>query len=160
MNNIVLKKNLNLSQKISHFGFAILILSILLNGLLSKEFSSNMKLGDERKFDNKIMQFKNLETKNYSNFKSLIGKFEIIGENNKLIFYPEIRIYNQPLTITSEADIITNFISDNFLVFNVLKEDGYFNVRYQHKPLMLWIWISVILISLGGILRLFDQNER
>ena len=155
-----LKKNLNLSQKISHFGFAILILSILLNGLLSKEFSSNMKLGDERKFDNKIMQFKNLETKNYSNFKSLIGKFEIIGENNKLIFYPEIRIYNQPLTITSEADIITNFISDNFLVFNVLKEDGYFNVRYQHKPLMLWIWISVILISLGGILRLFDQNER
>ena len=68
-----LKKNLNLSQKISHFGFAILILSILLNGLLSKEFSSNMKLGDERKFDNKIMQFKNLETKNYSNFKSLIG---------------------------------------------------------------------------------------
>ena len=40
-----LKKNKNISQSISHFGFSIFILSILLNSLFSYEFSANMKIG-------------------------------------------------------------------------------------------------------------------
>ncbi len=72
---------------------------------------------------------------------------------------PEIRIYNQPETITSEADISTTIFSDNFLVFNILKNDGYYNVRYQIKPFMIWVWISVLLISTGGILSFFIKND-
>ena len=48
-------KNINISQKISHFGFSLLILSILLNGVLAKEHSSNMRVGDEIKFLDKII---------------------------------------------------------------------------------------------------------
>jgi len=39
----------------------LLILSILLNGVLSKEFSSNMKVGDERKFLNKTIKFESIK---------------------------------------------------------------------------------------------------
>ena len=48
-------KKTNLSQKISHFGFSLFILSVLVNGVLAKEYSSNMKVGDERKFLNKTV---------------------------------------------------------------------------------------------------------
>ena len=61
-------------------------------------------------------------------------------------------------TITSEADISSTIFADNFLVFNIIKNDGFYNVRYQIKPFMIWIWISVILISLGGILSLKKKN--
>ena len=71
---------------------------------------------------------------------------------------PEVRIYDEPETITSEADILTTLYSDNFIVFNILKDDGYFNVRYQFKPLMVWIWLSVILISVGSMISLFRRR--
>ena len=148
----------NISQKISHFGFSLLILSILLNGVLSKEFSSNMKVGDERKFLNKTIKFESIKVTKEQNYQSLIGEFNIKDENNSLSLKPELRIYDQPQTITSEADISSTIFSDNFLVFNVLKNDGFYNVRYQIKPFMIWIWISVILISFGGLISLKKKN--
>ena len=151
-------KKVNISQKISHFGFSLLILSILLNGVLSKEFSSNMKVGDERKFLNKTIKFESITVIKEQNYQSLIGEFNIKDENNSLSLKPELRIYDQPQTITSEADISSTIFSDNFLVFNVLKNDGFYNVRYQIKPFMIWIWISVILISFGGLISLKKKN--
>jgi cytochrome c-type biogenesis protein CcmF len=147
-----------LSQKIAHFGFSLFILSILFNGVLAKEYSSNMKVGDERKFMNKIIKFENLKITQELNYQSLTGEFNISDDRGNLNLKPEIRIYNQPKTLTSEADIISTIYSDNFLVFNVLKNDGYYNVRYQHKPLMIWIWLSVILIFVGGILGYFKKK--
>ena len=151
-------KKVNIAQKISHFGFSLLILSILLNGVLSKEFSSNMKVGDERKFLNKTIKFESIKVIKEQNYQSLIGEFNIKDENNSLSLKPELRIYDQPQTITSEADISSTIFSDNFLVFNVLKNDGFYNVRYQIKPFMIWIWISVILISFGGLISLKKKN--
>ena len=71
---------------------------------------------------------------------------------------PELRIYNQPNIVTSEADIKTTLFSDKFIVINVVPNQDLFNVRYQVKPFMLWIWISVILISIGGFLS-FAKKE-
>ena len=70
---------------------------------------------------------------------------------------PEIRIYNQPNILTSEADIKVSFFSDKFLVMNLLKDDDFFNVRYQIKPFMLWIWISGLLLAIGGFLGLIRK---
>jgi len=152
-------KDSTLPQKISHFGFSLFILSILFNGIFAKEFSSNMKVGDEREFMNKIIKFENLKIIEENNYKSLIANFNISDNKDSINLSPEVRIYNQPKTLTSEADISSTFYSDNFLVFNVIKDDGYYNVRYQFKPLMMWIWFSIILISAGGILRYFKNDD-
>ena len=153
------KKN-PMSQKISHFGFSLLITSILLNGLFSNEFNSNMKVGDQRVFNEKIIKLKKVSVQNVDNYKSLQANFEIKNKNSSFSLYPEVRIYQQPFTITSEADIKTTLLSDNFLVFNILKDDGYYNVRYQYKPLMIWIWISTIFISIGGLISILKRNEQ
>ena len=149
-----------MSQKISHFGFSLLITSILLNGLFSNEFNSNMKVGDQRVFNEKIIELKKVSVQNVDNYKSLQANFEIKNKNSSFSLYPEVRIYQQPFTITSEADIKTTLLSDNFLVFNILKDDGYYNVRYQYKPLMIWIWISTIFISIGGLISILKRNEQ
>ena len=152
-------KDSTLSQKVSHFGFSLFVLSILFNGIFAKEFSSNMKVGDERKFIDKIIKFENLTIIEKNNYKSLVANFKITDEKNIINLSPEVRVYNQPKTLTSEAAINSTIYSDNFLVFNVIKDDGYYNVRYQFKPLMIWIWISIILISAGGILSYFKKND-
>ena len=114
-------KDSKLSQKISHFGFSLFILSILFNGIFAKEFSSNMKVGDEREFMNKTIKFENLKIIEKNNYKSLVANFNISDNKGSINLSPEVRIYNQPKTLTSEADIISTIYSDNFLVFNVVK---------------------------------------
>ena len=152
-------KDSTLSQKISHFGFSLFILSILFNGIFAKEFTSNMKVGDEREFINKTIKFENLKIIEKNNYKSLVANFSVSDNKGRINLSPEVRVYNQPKTLTSEADIYSTIYSDNFLVFNVIKDDGYYNVRYQHKPLMMWIWFSVVLISTGGILSYFKKDD-
>ena len=159
--DLVKKKSL-ISQKISHFGFALLIIAIILNVISSREISNNMQLGDEINFLDKKIKFVDLKVSNQKNYESLKAEFRMIDENNKIeIFYPEIRIYNQPKIITSEAYIKTNIFRDNLIVFNILNEGEYFNVRYQYKPFMIWIWISTILIAFGGLISLrLKKNEK
>ena len=83
---------------------------------------------------------------------------EIIDKKkNSIYLYPEIRIYNQPNILTSEADIKSTIFFDKFLVINLLKGEEIFNVRYQKKQFMIWIWISTCLISIGGILGIFKR---
>jgi cytochrome c-type biogenesis protein CcmF len=69
-----------------------------------------------------------------------------------------LRIYNQPNIVTSEADIKTTLLADKFLVINLVQNQDYFNVRYQVKPFMLWIWLSVLLIGSGGLISLFKNK--
>ena len=158
----LIKKNYkNTSQVISHFGFSLLILSILMNSILSKEIITNLKVGEEINFMESTIKFKKVESSSGSNFKSLVGFFEINSKDNKkFLFKPEIRIYNQPKVITSEADIKTNLFKDKFLVINLVKGDSYFNVRYQEKPLMIWIWLSTILIAIGGSVSFLKRYEK
>ena len=153
------KKKYNISQVISHFGFSLFILSILFNSLFSTEFSANMKVGQELSFKKDQVKFLKIKIFEKENYKSVIANFEIIDEKENIIsLYPEIRIYNQPNILTSEADIISSVFSDKFMVINLLKGEEIFNVRYQTKPFMIWIWISTFLISFGGILGLLKRN--
>ena len=89
----------------------------------------------------------------------IVGNFIIENNNGKIEeFFPELRIYNQPKIVTSEADIKTSFTTDRFMTINVVQNQEYFNIRYQSKPFMIWIWLSVILISCGGILSFLNKE--
>ncbi len=158
INEFLNKKN-NVSQTISHFGFSLFVISILLNSLFSGEFSANMKLGQELVYKKEKIKFLKIKSIDKENYKSIIANFEIKDEKKNITsLYPEIRIYNQPNILTSEADIKTTIFFDKFIVINLLKGEEIFNVRYQTKPFMIWIWISVCLISIGGILSVIKKN--
>ena len=148
----------NYSQKLSHFGFSLLVLSILLNSIFSSEIVTNLKIGEKITFKNETISFDSIEKKINKNYESIIGNFIITNQKKNYIqLNPELRIYNQPVTITSEADIRTTLFEDKFLVMNLVQGNDYFNIRYQIKPFMIWIWLSVIIMSMGGILSLYKR---
>ncbi len=154
-----IKKYSNISQNIAHFGFSLLILSILFNNLFSSEIITNLKVGETFTSSKTKIVFKSINQKKEKNYKSIIANFSI--ENLDGIIdnlSPELRIYNQPNIVTSEADIKTTLLSDKFIVINIVQNQDYFNVRYQVKPFMLWIWLSVILISFGGLISFFKKE--
>ena len=159
LRDFFIKKKNNISQNIAHFGFSLLILSILFNSLFSTEIITNLKVGETFETSTTKIIFKNINQKKEKNYKSIVGNFSIQNSNGKIDnLSPELRIYNQPNIVTSEADIKTTLLSDKFLVINLVQNQDYFNVRYQVKPFMLWIWLSVLLISSGALISLFKKE--
>ncbi len=149
----------NLAQNIAHFGFSLLILSILFNNFLSSEVITNLKVGETYKSDELTINFEKIEKIKKQNFEAIIGKFNVKSDNELVdILKPELRIYNQPNIVTSEADIKTNLLSDKFMTMNLVQNQEYFNIRYQIKPFMIWIWFSVIIISFGGLFSFFKKK--
>jgi cytochrome c-type biogenesis protein CcmF len=155
------KNKTDFARVISHASFGFLIMFIGLNHIFSIEKDYNIKLGETKNFDNYSIKLQNLETENFSNYKAVIGSLEIKNNktNRKNILKPEIRIYENPQTLTYEAAITTSVLKDYYLTMSNIDRSDYYNIKFQKKPLMIWIWISVIMITIGGFLRLF-QNAK
>ena len=155
-------RNINSSRIVSHLGFGLLIFFISINHIFSVENNFNIKIGEKKDTKNYVIKFKNLETSSDINYKSVIGYFEILNKK-KLIkenLRPEIRVYNQPETITYEASINSNLFSDTYLTMSNISNSDIFNIKFQKKPFMNFIWFSVLLIAFGGILNLFKREKK
>ena len=150
-------------EKFSNYKAVIglLIMFIGLNDIFSIEKDYNIKLGETKNFDNYSIELQNLEIEKFSNYKAVIGSLEIKNNktNKKNILKPEIRIYENPQTLTYEAAIKTSVLKDYYLTMSNIDRSDYYNIKFQKKPLMIWIWISSIMIALGGFLRVF-QNAK
>ena len=142
--------------------FGLLIFFISINSILSLESNFNAKIGEKKNLGNYVINFKKLETAQIDNYKSVIGHFEILNKKKSTIenLKPEIRLYNKPETITYEASINSNLFSDTYLTMSNISDTNIFNIKFQKKPFMNFIWLSVILISLGGVLKFFKIKRQ
>ena len=159
---LIKKKNFNFSRVISHVAFGFLVFFIGLNYSFSLEKDFNLKIGDTKSFGNYTIDFKDLKLKDFKNYKAVIGEFKInnLKKNSEQILKPEIRIYENPSTLTYEASIRSSLLNDYYITMSNVDRSEYYNIKFQKKPLMIWIWISVIFISLGGFLRLFKNENK
>ena len=157
LTNAIKKNKFDLARIISHASFGFLVLFIGLNNIFTIEKDYNIKLGETKKFENYSIKLQNLEVKNFKNYQAVIGEIEIKNDNlnRSNILKPEIRIYDNPRTLTYEASIKTSISKDYYLTMSNIDRSDYYNIKFQKKPLMMWIWVSVIMIVFGGFLRLF-----
>ena len=155
------KKSINISRIISHLGFGLLIFFIYINHIFSVENNFNLKLGETKKTDYYTIKFVNLEEQSIKNYKSIIGYFNVSNKKNftSKELRPEIRVYDKPFTITYEASINSNLFSDTYLTMSNISDTDVFNIKFQVKPFMNLIWLSVLLLSLGGVLNFFKRKK-
>ncbi len=155
-------RRFDFSRILSHGAFGFLILFIGLNYNFSLEQDFNLKIGETKKLKDYSINFKNLKLIDHKNYKAVVGEFKIKNFKNETIQYlsPEIRIYENPNTITYEASIRSGFLKDYYLTMSNIDRSDYYNLKFQKKPFMLWIWISVILVSFGGFLRIFKNAKK
>ena len=155
------KINFNFPRVISHLSFGFLILFIGLNHNFSIEKDFNLKIGETKQIDNFKFHLKDLKLVQDTNYKAVIGSLKVndLLTKEERVLKPEIRIYDNPQTLTYEASIQTNFIRDYYLTMSNIDRSDYYNIKFQKKPLMIWIWISVAMLSLGGFLSLFRHAK-
>ncbi|MDA1197884.1 MAG: heme lyase CcmF/NrfE family subunit [Proteobacteria bacterium] len=161
-NSITNKKKFQFPRIISHLGFGMLVFFIGINNQYSIETDFNLKVGETKKLNNYELVFENIKIEENKNYKSIIGDFKIIELKKKYIQYlnPEIRIYTNPETLTYEASIKSKISSDLYLTMSNVSRSDFYNIKFQEKPFMIWIWVSAIMIALGGLIQLIiKKNE-
>lgn len=161
-NSITNKKKFQFPRIISHLGFGMLVFFIGINNQYSIETDFNLKVGETKKLNNYELVFENIKIEENKNYKSIIGDFKIIELKKKYIQYlnPEIRIYTNPETLTYEASIKSKISSDLYLTMSNVSRSDFYNIKFQEKPFMIWIWVSAIMIVLGGLIQLIiKKNE-
>ena len=151
-----------LSRVISHLSFGFLIFFIGLNHNFSLDKDFNLKLGEVKSFDNYTVEFKKISLEDFKNYKAVVGEFKInnLDKNIEKSLYPEIRIYEKPNTITYEASIRSGILKDYYLTMSNIDRSDYYNIKFQKKPFMIWIWFSVICLSIGGSLRILKNAKK
>jgi len=156
------RKRFEYPRIISHLGFGLLVFFIGINHQNSIETDFNLKVGDTKTLSNYKVSFEDIKIKQNKNYKSLIGNFKIADLKKKKIqyLYPEIRIYNNPETLTYEAAIKSKISSDLYLTMSNVARSDFYNIKFQNKPFMIWIWISAFMIAIGGFVQLIlKKNE-
>ena len=156
---VKLKKNsyFNFASFLSHLGFGILIFFIILNHNFSKEYDLNIKVGETKKIEGMEINFKDLRIEKRENYNVIIGNFNIFDykKNYEKKLSPEIRVYDNPQTLTFESAIKTNIKQDLYLTMSNIDGSDFYNVKFQIKPFMLWIWLAAFLTASGGLIRTF-----
>jgi cytochrome c-type biogenesis protein CcmF len=151
-----------LPRIISHLGFASLVFFIGINHQFSLEEDFNLKVGETKKTNKYQINFEDIRIEESKNYKAVIGNFKLTYFKDNLIQYlnPEIRIYSTPETLTYEAAIKTRITSDLYLTMSNVSRSDYYNIKFQNKPFMIWIWISSLMIAFGGFIGLtLKKNE-
>jgi len=156
------KNKFELPRIISHLSFGFLVFFIGINYQFSLEKDFNLKVGEIKETNNYEINFEEIKIKENKNYKAVIGNFKLTNLKSNLVQYlnPEIRIYSNPETLTYEAAIKTRVTSDLYLTMSNVSRSDYYNIKFQKKPFMIWIWISALMIALGGFIQLtLKKNE-
>ncbi len=154
------KSYFNFPSFLSHLGFGILMLFIVLNHNFSKEYDLNIKIGETKKVGTMEINFKDLKIAKKENYNVIIGNFNIsdFERNYEKKLKPEIRVYDSPKTLTFETAINTNFKRDLYLTMSNIDGSDFYNIKFQEKPFMLWIWFAAFLTASGGLIRIFSKK--
>lgn len=148
-----------IAMLVSHFGFALLILSITMNSALQNEVEFIGKIGDTKDFSHFNVTLKSIRFSNANNYYRQIVEFWVQDYKNSIItiLNPENRFYIIEKTLSQESDIYSYLTHDIYAVLG--KVDGdivYANIYY--RPMISFIWISVFIMSSGFLISLINRS--
>ena len=155
------KVNLDYSRIVSHLGFGLLVFFIGINHNFSIENDFNLKIGEKKIFENYKISFNSVKIEEQKNYKTIIGLFNItnLKDLSQETLKPEIRIYSNPETLTYETSIKSKLSYDLYLTMSNINRSDFYNIKFQKKPFMIWVWISAMMIALGGFMRIFKSEH-
>ena len=141
---------------VSHLGVGLLILGITGSSIWQEENITRMKVSDETIVKNYKIVFKEINKLAGPNYYALEGSFWVYNEKNKIItvLRPENRIYPVTNNTSSEVSIHTNLLRDLYIVLGEGDINEGWVVRIYYNPLVVWMWIGVLIIVIGGLLAL------
>ena len=149
----------SLSSFLGHAGLGLFIMGASISIASQEDFESSVKVNSSINIAGYSIDFRGVEDKKGPNYISSTGIFIVNDDGNTSILNPEKRFYPVERSVTTEAAIMSQFLSHIYIVLGEKVGDEEWVVRIWYKPFITLIWIGAFLTALGGIFSLLNRKK-
>ena len=148
-------------MSIAHFALGLLVLSITASETWTEEKLVVMGPGDSALVAGYEFTLEGVEPFGGENYTALRGAFLVSKKGETITrLHPQERTYVSPPMQTSEAAIWSMPSGDLYAVLGEVRDASHWQTRLYFKPMIPWMWVSVILMALGGALAASDRRAK
>ena len=154
-----------LGMHLAHFGVAVFVVGVAIVNGYEQEKDVKMEVGDTVTLAGHTFRFNGIRQERGPNYTALVGDLDLIrnGRSERKLL-PEKRAYPTSSMPMTEAAIDIGFFRDVYVSLgepiDKARPEGAWVVRVYFKPFVDWIWGGCVLMSLGGLLAIFDRRYR
>ena len=146
---------------LAHFGVALFVVGALLNSALNEQREIAMAPGQTLELHGDAYRFEGVRRVPGPNYAADIGSVRLSRAGRPIAhLQPEKRSYASGGQVMTEAAVRFGLFRDRYVALGEPLGDGSWAVRVHSKPMMGFIWLSVLLIALGGFVAAADRRFR
>ncbi len=146
----------------AHFGFIVMCLGATFTSHFSTEKDVKISIDQHITIENYTFTLMNLENVQGSNFIGTKATVKINAPHwqNPLIMFPEKRIYTVSGMPISEVALRPSLLDDLYVAMGEELDNRTWAMRIYVKPMVRWIWLGGLIMTLGSLLALIDKRYR
>ena len=150
-----------LAMLTAHAGVGIFILGVAFSNAFSVEKDVRMESGSKVEAGDYVFHLDGMaEVKgpNYISTKAIVHVYAPDGERVATL-HPEKRIYTVQGMPMTEASIDEGLFRDLYVAMGEpIKGSNAWAMRVYYKPFIMWIWMGVLVMALGGLIAATDPR--
>ena len=146
---------------IAHLGIAVTIAGMASASAFTKETLVAARLGETVEVGPYALRFEGVEPLAGPNWTAIEARLVATrGGGSPMLMKPQARMFNSPVTETTEADIATLPAGQLYTVLGREDDQGRWQLRLWWKPFVTFIWLGGAMVALGGFLSLIGRLGR
>ncbi len=146
---------------LAHLGVAVFVAGVTVTMSYSEEKDLRMVPGNSYNIAGNEFRFIGTRKVQGANYVADEAVIEIWHNNEKTgELLPQKRTYSGKSNPMTDASIDKTLFRDLYAALGEELEDGAWSMRVYYKPLIRWIWLGCILMTMGGVLAISDRRYR
>ncbi|NOQ87903.1 MAG: heme lyase CcmF/NrfE family subunit [Gammaproteobacteria bacterium] len=150
-----------LGMVLAHFGVAVFVAGVTVTTTYSEEKDLRMVPGSSYDISGYEFRFQGTRKVQGPNYIADEAVIEVWSDGEKTgELLPQKRVYSGKSSPMTDASIDKTFTRDLYAALGEELEGGAWSMRVYYKPLIRWIWLGCILMTIGGALAVSDRRYR
>ena len=135
-----------------HAGVVIAVMAIAVSSSMKTQSEVTLGTGQSTTFAGYTLTLMGVEKRDEPHRSAMVARFAVVRDGEqKAVLEPRMNQYERMREPIGTPDVYTTARADLYLsVLNIENQSA--TVHVIHTPLVVWIWIAVLIMGLGGLL--------
>ncbi|MEW6456693.1 MAG: heme lyase CcmF/NrfE family subunit [Acidobacteriota bacterium] len=159
--NLIERNKRRYGGYIVHLAMVLIFIGVT-GSAFKVEKEASLKKGDSIRIKEYTLKYEDFSSYPTAN-KYILSTTLSIWKNNKKFGFltPEKYLYKNEEQAHTEVDILSNLKEDLYVILAGFTEDGTASFKFFIEPLIAWIWIGGIVLTIGTIIIILpDKREK
>ena len=149
-------------MSLAHLGAAVFIAGVTWTTGAGIERDVRLAPGEDTALAGYVFRFEGVSAHLGPNYRAMRGAVHVSRNGEPVtVLRPEKRTYISQAEPMTEAAVEPGFTRDLYVALGEpAGTDGAWTMRLQYKPLVRWIWLGPLMMTIGGLLAAADRRYR